>query len=146
MSKAVYILEDEYELRSTLKSFLTQKGYEVHSFSDPTFCPLSEIQNCSCQRHTPCAEFIITDINMPGMSGLKFIELQKNKGCKVPHIAVMSASWSKEEYQKARELGCKVFDKPFSFADLLQWMQNCQEQPIIPLGKISTCNTVNPID
>lgn len=142
MSKVVYLLEDEYELRSTLNSFLKENGYDVHSFSEPSFCPLSETLNCSCKKNTPCAEYIITDINMPGMSGLKFIELQIGKGCKAPHIAIMSATWSEEEYQKARKWGCKVFDKPFSFVDLLQWMQNCENQPVVPINK-TTCNIDN---
>ena len=38
---------------------------------------------------------------MPGMTGLSFIEIQKEKGCKVPHIAVMSATWSESQYQRA---------------------------------------------
>jgi CheY-like chemotaxis protein len=52
---------------------------------------------------------------MPGMAGLKFIELQKGKGCEAPNIAVMSATWSEEQYQTARELGCKAFQtiQPF---------------------------------
>jgi CheY-like chemotaxis protein len=56
---------------------------------------------------------------MPSMTGLKFIETQKDKGCIAPHIAVMSATWSAEEYKKAKELGCNVFEKPFNFFELL---------------------------
>ncbi len=124
MSKVVYILEDEFTLRSTLSAYLQIKGYEVQAFSDPSFCPLSNESSCVCKRQSPCADFIITDINMPGMTGLRFIDLQKNKGCKAPNIAIMSASWSKKQYQKARKLGCKVFEKPFGLNDLLQWMKN----------------------
>lgn len=77
------------------------------------------------------------------MTGLKFIELQKDKGCKVPHIAVMSCTWSKSEYQRARDMGCKVFEKPFSLDDLIQWMENCEEKPFIPTYKITSCNRIN---
>jgi DNA-binding response OmpR family regulator len=140
MSKIVYILEDEYSLRSTLRDYLEQNDYEVHAYSDPSFCPLTETAACKCNKQTPCADFIITDINMPGMTGLKFIELQKEKDCKVSHMAIMSATWSESEYNKAEELGCKVFEKPFGLNDLLQWMKSCEEIAFIPINKIGSCN------
>lgn len=140
MSKVVYLLEDEDALRSTLNEFLHQNGYEVYAYSDPTFCPLSESLPCKCDNPLPCTDFIITDINMPGMSGLKFIELQKNKNCKVPNIAVMSATWSEEDYQKARDFGCKVFEKPFSFSELLKWMEICDTKSIIATCKTNVSN------
>ena len=143
MSKIVYILEDEYSLRSTLKDFLTQNGYEVHAYSNPSFCPLADISSCTCNKQTPCADFIITDINMPGMSGLKFIEIQKEKGCKVPHIAVMSATWSESQYQRAGDLGCKVFEKPFGLNDPIYWMKSCEEKPFIPNNKNNSCSRIN---
>ncbi len=143
MSKNVYLLEDEFSLRSTLIDFLKQKGYEVHAYSDPSFCPLSDISSCTCNKQTPCADFIITDINMPGMSGLKFIEMQKIKGCISPYIAVMSATWSESEYQKARDFGCKVFEKPFSLIDLFNWMKICEDKPFIPINQNNSCGRVN---
>lgn len=59
MSKVVYILEDEFELRSSLKTFLDLNGYDVHAFSEPFFCPLSEIMSCACQNQTSCADFLL---------------------------------------------------------------------------------------
>jgi len=138
MSKIVYLLEDEYSLRSTLKDFLIQNDYEVHAYSDPSFCPLTETAACKCEKKTPCSDFIITDINMPGMTGLNFVQRQREKGCMVPHMAIMSATWSESEYKKAKELGCKVFEKPFGFKDLLQWMKSCEENAFIPNTKYDT--------
>jgi len=143
MSKIVYILEDEYSLRSTLRDYLGQNGYEVYAYSDPSFCPLTETAACKCDKQTPCTEFIITDINMPGMTGISFIERQKEKGCKVSHIAIMSATWSTSEYNKAKILGCKVFEKPFGLKDLLQWMKRCEEIAFIPINKNNSCDRVN---
>jgi DNA-binding response OmpR family regulator len=143
MSKVVYLLEDDIGLRSTLFDFLKQNGYEVFAYSDPSFCPLSEVTSCKCNRQNPCADFIITDINMPGMTGISFIELQKEKSCKVSHIAIMSATWSESEYKKAKELGCKVFEKPFGLNDLIQWMKSCQETAFIPINNNHSCQSIN---
>ena len=143
MSKIVYILEDEFSLRSTLSEYLTQQGYQVYAFSDPSFCPLSDIPDCKCSQQTPCANFIITDINMPSMTGLRFIEGQKGKGCMAPHVAIMSATWSEEEYHEATRYGCMVFEKPFSFTDLLQWMKNCEKKPFISIRCENSSKSIN---
>ena len=143
MSKIVYILEDEYSLRSTLSEYLKQKGYQVYAFSDPSFCPLSDIPDCKCTQQTPCTNFIITDINMPSMTGLKFIEGQKSKGCIAPHVAIMSATWSEEEYQEAKSYGCKVFEKPFSLTELLQWMKNCEKETYVSFRCESSSKSLN---
>ena len=140
MPKAVYILEDDIGLRSTLYDFLKQKGYEVSAYADPSFCPLSEVASCKCNCQNPCADFIITDIKMPGMTGLKFVELQKEKNCKVPHIATMSATWTDHEYLQAKELGCKVFEKPFNFNDPIQWIKHCEENTFYPANESNFCN------
>jgi DNA-binding response OmpR family regulator len=140
MSKAVYILEDEFGLRSTLYDFLKQKGYEVSAYSDPSFCPLSEIASRKCNCQDPCTDFIITDINMPGMTGIKFIEFLKGKSCKVPHVAIMSASWTESEYQQAKDLGCKILEKPFNFSDLIQWMKHCEENTFYVANELNSCN------
>ena len=104
---------------------------------------LTETAACKCNKQTPCADFFITDINMPGMTGISFIEQQKEKGCKVSHIAIMSATWSKSEYNKVKELGCKVFEKPFGLNDLLQWMKSCEEIAFIPINKNCSCDRIN---
>jgi DNA-binding response OmpR family regulator len=105
MSQIIYILEDELSLRLTLSEYLKQKDFQVYAFSDPSFCPLFDIPVCKCTQQTPCANFIITNINMPDMSGLKFNEGQKGKGCMASHIAVMSATLSEKEYKQARRYG-----------------------------------------
>lgn len=142
MAKTVYILEDEFSIRSTLNYFLKQSGYEVFTFSEPSFCPLSSVETCTCNRSVPCVDFIITDINMPGMTGLQFIEIQKKKGCIVYNIAIMSATWEKDQYKKAKELGCKVFEKPFGLNNLLSWMKNCEKNAFIPIYTNGSCDRI----
>ena len=78
------------------------------------------------QGHT-CADIIITDIDMPKITGLDFIENQLKRGCKVRNLATMSGSWSDSQMKRAAELGCKAFTKPFDINELMSWLNHCEK-------------------
>jgi len=126
MKTRIIIFEDEYLIRYSLTSKLSKRGYEVLSFSDPTFCPAVYKSEPKCPNPdgSVCCDFLLTDNNMPNMMGLEFIEQQIEKGCKgvFKNKAVMSAAWSAEDLAKAESLGCKVFHKPLDFEAILDWL------------------------
>jgi hypothetical protein len=61
-----------------------------------------------------CADIILSDLNMPQVQGLNFVETLVAKGCVVPHIALMSGEWSDADETRAARLGGRLFRKPFS--------------------------------
>jgi CheY-like chemotaxis protein len=128
MSVRAFVFEDNDALRSIIVSALEIRGYEVMSFSEPGLCPLFLDRECPCPHEHACADIIITDINMPHMSGLEFLENRKKSGCKVKNRAVMSGSWTEEEINHARRLGCQIFEKPFQFSDLVMWLDECERK------------------
>lgn len=137
MSLKVFVLDDDELIRATLTNFLQQEGYQVYSFSQPDHCQLYYTDRCVCKKDEPCADVIISDLNMPGQNGMQFIENQIRKGCKVRHIAVMSGDWGDPAIQKAREMGCLVLQKPFSILTLRKWLDDLRrgfEIPDIPAG------------
>ncbi|HIE44472.1 MAG TPA: response regulator [Candidatus Omnitrophica bacterium] len=84
-----------------------------------------------------CGDFIITDIHMPSMTGLDFIENQlRQGGCKSMNFAVMSADWTDLQLQQAKRLGCYVLKKPFDPQELIDWLVEC-EKKIDPKRKLS---------
>ncbi len=88
------VLDDDYTIRTLVDAVLSERGYEVHGSFRPLSCPVFLDSKCSCSADTHCTNIIITDINMPEMTGLEFIEHQKRNGCKVQNIAVMSGRWT----------------------------------------------------
>lgn len=122
MAIRTLILDDDESIRATLVKFLEDQGFEVYSYSEPENCPTFLKNICPCGQNFHCAEVIITDINMPGISGIKFIENQIRNGCKIKNIAVMSGEWTKEDRQKVRNIGCQIFEKPFSMLELKEWL------------------------
>jgi CheY-like chemotaxis protein len=130
------VLDDDYMLRTVLSDILKDRGYEVFDASEPTFSPIYLESKCPCQDGYFCTNIIITDINMPNMSGLEFIEHQKSMGCKITNLAVMSGRWTDEEREHAKRLGCHTFNKPFKIDEIKKWLDAC-ESKLDPASKLS---------
>ncbi len=88
--------------------------------------PLFLDRDCQCPTGYICGDIIITDINMPNITGLDFIENQIKHGCKVRNFGVMSGSWSDSEVRHAKEFGCTIFKKPFGIDELNNWLDQCK--------------------
>ena len=127
----IIVYEDDPALGSLLSLALRQKGHEVHTYSDPTFCPTYRDLKSECPHTRPCADVIITDHNMPNITGLEYLSLQQTHGCKlqVENKAIITGAVLN---QKAKEtidsLGCKLFKKPFKLAEILQWIEECSSR------------------
>ena len=122
------VLEDDELIRLTIESVLKNRGYEVHSYSEPVFCPVYLDYKCICNLELPCTDIIITDLSMPHMNGLDFIEHQIQNGCKVDNIAVMSGYWTDQTLEKAIKIGCQIFEKPFDLNDLHHWLDGIEKR------------------
>ena len=124
MKPKVIVLEDDDASRKLISLVLQQNGYEVISAPDPTACPLYTHLEERCTKEHPCCDFLLTDNRMPNMTGLEFIEVQSQRGCKAKaeNKAVMSGSWTQEERDKAHQLGCKIFKKPYRMNEILAWL------------------------
>ena len=62
ITKTIYIVEDEPDIRETLAYNLSQEGFKVSEFSDAESC-LNKIQ-----KKKP--DLLLLDLMLPGMSGL----------------------------------------------------------------------------
>jgi len=118
-------------IRELLAVALRDRGYEVFCYDEPTNCPLYSLDDlCRCTHESACGDLLIIDQHLPHMTGLEFIERQEARGCKgvIQNKALLADSLSTAEQAKARELGCKVFYKPFRFRDFSQWLDSREEQ------------------
>jgi len=127
MKFRVLVFDDDKQVRKVISTLVKNKGYEVFDFSEPGICPILLDQNCPCPFQQACTDFIITDLNMPNITGLEFIKNQKDHECKVINIAVLSGAWSESELKFAKELGCKTFNKPIQVQELYSWLDECKK-------------------
>jgi DNA-binding NtrC family response regulator len=124
----IILLEDNDNLRTVMTMLLTRKGYEVFSFSKPTVCPLQAQPACRCGRNQACTDVILTDLDMPEIDGIRFIEILKKKKCKCCHIAVVSGNLKADDIYHAVRLGCSAFEKPLDMDALLQWLDGIEKK------------------
>ena len=132
------VFEDDESMRELLALLLEKRGYEVMAFSDPTVCNLYTRNECPCQRDYACSDIIITDVEMPRMTGLELLEHQARNGCKAlpENKAVISGIWTPERREEAERLGCRTFEKPFPLDDLDKWLDECEKR-IAPGRKLT---------
>jgi CheY-like chemotaxis protein len=119
------VFDDEPVVRELLSRVLRRRGYEVFSYADPSgFCPFRE--RCACVAGTRCADLILTDYSMPHLNGIDFLLRQKQRGCRTRYLGMISAFWTREGVRQAEDMGCRIFYKPVTIAELNQWFDECE--------------------
>lgn len=104
----ILVVEDEDKLRRVIQLHLESAGFEVDGASTAEQAlPLATV-----------ADVVITDLRLPGMSGLEFIQQLQSRGIQVG-VIVMTAHGSVDIAVEAMKLGAADFiEKPFSLDQL----------------------------
>lgn len=109
----IVIIEDDVDLRETMKDLLEMEGFSVCTAENGK-AGLTLIENSG----KPC--LILLDLMMPEMNGWEFLEaMQRDKQAllaKTP-VAVVSAAADMTDVQQ--QYGCSVLKKPVSLDQLL---------------------------
>ena len=136
MEIRAFVLDDNELVRKIISDLLKYRGYEVYEFVDPSVCPIYLERDCPCELEQACTDILITDIDMPNITGLEFIENQKRRSCKVENIAMISGAWTSDNEERAKSISCEIFYKPFDFTTFTAWLDECEER-IKPNRKLS---------
>ncbi len=123
------LYDDDDVVLDLLQDFYSLRGYDVLTYRKPVFCPLyGEISDCN--NLFPCADIVMSDIRMPGQSGINMLQAQALKGCRVPadNKAVMSGYLEDEEQLGMKKLGCRFFQKPFLLDEISVWLDQREER------------------
>lgn len=126
--KALVVDDDVYCL-DVSSEYLMDKGFHVSSFSGPT-CPLLERKLERCPVDAPCYDFVLSDNQMPEMTGLEFFLYQEQRGCKIAasRKALISGNISPEDRDIATSMGYKLFQKPTSLDLIDAWVDAILDQ------------------
>jgi FixJ family two-component response regulator len=111
-SPSVCVVEDDDSLRIAIVGLLDSLGYRVKAYaSAETFL---------ADASAPRADCIITDIQMPGLSGIELKQRLDEAGVTTPVIMV-TARTETTLHARARASGAAcVLQKPFQEADLVR--------------------------
>lgn len=136
----VNIFDDDVSNLKMLKIYMSRRDYEILTFDRPVVCPICSATSDKCNTLNPCADIIITDNQMPEMTGLEMLLHQAQKGCKIDikNKMLMSSDLDNKEQKLLEELNCTFFSKPFKLNDLLGWLDDCEKRIDLskPLGII----------
>lgn len=108
---------------------LSAMGHEVFTYENPTICEVYSKSDSQCPQEFPCADIVITDNMMPKMSGVDYLSLMTERGCKIKrtHKALISAGLTDEQIKYVESLGCRYFRKPFKLSEITEWVKECAE-------------------
>lgn len=108
--KRIMVIEDDAEMRSLLKDFFKEDGYAVSLAGNGA--------EAFKKLHKETYDLIITDIRLPGWTGLDILPGIRKLQPKIPLI-VITAFGSEEIYSRAVEKGATAYlEKPICFNKL----------------------------
>jgi CheY-like chemotaxis protein len=120
-------LEDCEINKGILHFLLTSRNHEVFAYDNPSICPLQKTPECRCTENEKCSDIIISDLNMPFINGLEYIQNQRIKGCKCENVALITNELNPDVKKKAEKLSCKVFSKPYQVMEIFGWLDEVEK-------------------
>jgi FixJ family two-component response regulator len=108
----VAVVDDDEAFRAALQRLLKAAGFPVRSFASA-----EDFLKSGQQHETGC---LITDIRMPGMSGLDLQAKLSAEHCPIPTIFITAHGDEKMRLQAMRGGAVKFLPKPFDSAILLE--------------------------
>lgn len=113
-SGTVYVIDDDPAMCEFIEAALRPVGLQVRSFFSAE--AFAGVNMCADAGHKPSC--LLLDIQMPGISGLDFLEQRFTGGPPCP-VIIISAKGSIRAAVKSMKLGALDFlEKPFAPADL----------------------------
>ena len=118
-SPRVLLIDDESTIRTALRRFFTRLGWSVDEAGDGR-SGLAMIMTDREQRITPPYTLVISDLRMPGLSGIDLHgQLEHTCPDVLPRVIFSTGDLVSEEAADfARVTTCEVIVKPFEFAKL----------------------------
>ena len=106
----IMIIEDDEEMRSLLKDFFEEEGFETDSVSNGA----DALRKLSKDHF----DLVITDIRMPGLTGLDILPRMRRLKPETP-IIVMTAYGSDDVRRRSLERGATAYlEKPIPLSKL----------------------------
>ena len=108
----VAIVDDDKQVRDSLHDLMESAGFRSLEFASA-----EEFLNSSEREHTAC---LITDIRMPGISGLELQSKLKQEHYRIPIIFITAQGDEKMRMQALRAGAVRFLTKPFDDEVLLE--------------------------
>ena len=111
-TRLVAIVDDDDSMRNAIQDLLEAVGLPARGFVSA-----EEFLRSGKQQETAC---LITDIRMPGMSGLELQAQLNTERCRIPIIFITAHGDEKMRLQARRQGAVEFLAKPFDEETLLE--------------------------
>jgi FixJ family two-component response regulator len=118
--KFVSIVDDDDSVRGTLQELLRSAGFSSRAFESA-----EAFLGSGYQRETAC---LITDIRMPGMSGLELQAKLNSERCRIPTIFITAHGDEEMRLQALRAGAVEFLPKPFDDEVLIESVRAALER------------------
>jgi len=127
-SMKVVLIDDDPLFLFTLSGMLHRRGYDVLTYDNPLSCPIYTSPACPCPSKSSCPDIIISDVNMPKVNGMQFIEAVYKKGCKCQNVALIAGKeFADTDLNRMAKFGTRFFTKPFDFDEFDAWLVRMEQ-------------------
>lgn len=120
MKGNVLIIDDEAEIRRNLTIGLTQEGYSAVACPDG-ISAIHELEN-SLEKGINY-DYLITDIFMPDIDGLKILKVIKRQYPNLPVLVITGYGDVGMELEAVSEYNTGYLDKPFEISELVEALE-----------------------
>jgi two-component system, NtrC family, response regulator len=128
-AKRILIVDDEMYMLKSIDFILSSAQYDT-ILADSAQRGIDVLQRASSVQQP--VDLLITDIQMPGMTGLNMLAEMNKLDFHIPVLAITGFG-SREIYAELEQLGCFFhIEKPFEPDDLLAMLADILPQPRIP--------------
>lgn len=112
----VIVVDDDREMGALLKDFLSSQGHTVHAYQSA----LSALEDMQSVSKFPIENInlIITDLRMPGMDGMSFIEKCKAQFPAIPVLMITAFGSIDSAIEATRKGAFHYLVKPFKLAEI----------------------------
>ena len=125
----VHVIDDDDALRDSVRLFLVNEGLNVRSYSSANeFLAAEEADRPGC---------VVTDVRMPGMSGMELLAHIAAKGVALPVIVITGHADVPLAVRAMKQGAIDLLEKPFKAEELIAAVRRG-----LALGKDSRLNGV----
>jgi CheY-like chemotaxis protein len=112
MPKRILLVDDNSELRASVAELLRGDGHQVM----PAESGEAALELCAT---TPGIDLVVTDLDMPGISGLVLVDRLRAQRPRLAAVLITSYPGQPEVAERATAGSLRVLGKPFANSDLL---------------------------
>ena len=108
----ILLVDDDRDIRSLTRTFLQHEGYSVFSSGDAE-------RAVQIFRSVPQIDLLVTDLYMPGRSGMELARELKSIRSELPVLMISGGIMEVDQEAKLKEEGWSFLAKPFR---LTEWL------------------------